>query len=71
MKYKLINDDQQKTLAIILKGGEEAADKIMTFSKEQKLSVLQFLQLALSVKLLQASLISQKMTLKKFPLMNR
>lgn len=71
MKYKLINDDQQKAFAIILEGGEEAADKIITFPREQKLSALQFLQLALSVKLLQASLISQKMTLKKFPLMNR
>lgn len=42
MKYKLINNDQQKTYAIILESGEEVMGKIMAFAKEQKVSVSQF-----------------------------
>lgn len=42
MKYKLINNDKQKTFAIILESGEEVMEKIMAFAKEQKLSASQF-----------------------------
>ncbi len=42
MKYKLINDDKQKTFAIILESGEEVLEKLMAFSKEQKLSASHF-----------------------------
>ncbi|MEO6814003.1 MAG: PPC domain-containing DNA-binding protein [Ginsengibacter sp.] len=42
MKYKLLNNDKQKTFAVILESGEEVIEKIMTFAKDQKLSASQF-----------------------------
>jgi len=42
MQYQLINDDQQKTFAVILESGEEVMEKIMEFAKEQKISASQF-----------------------------
>jgi hypothetical protein len=42
MKYQLINNDQQKTFAVILESGEEVMEKIMEFAKEQKISASQF-----------------------------
>ena len=42
MKYKLINNDEQRTFAIILESGEEVMEKLMAFTKEQKLSASQF-----------------------------
>ncbi len=42
MKYKLLNNDKQKTFAIILESGEEVMEKIMAFAKEQKLAASQF-----------------------------
>jgi hypothetical protein len=42
MKYQLINDDQQKTFAVILESGEEVMQKIMEFAKAQKISASQF-----------------------------
>ena len=42
MKYKLINNDQQKTFAIILQSGEEVMEQLMAFAKEQKISASQF-----------------------------
>ncbi len=42
MRYKLINDDQQKTFAVILESGEEVMEQLMRFAKEQKISASQF-----------------------------
>ena len=42
MKYQLINNDQQKTFAVILESGEEVMQKIMEFAKAQKISASQF-----------------------------
>lgn len=42
MQYQLINNDQQKTFAVILESGEEVMEKIMEFAKEQKISASQF-----------------------------
>ena len=42
MKYQLINNDQQKTFAIILERGEEVMKSIMAFAKEQKVCASQF-----------------------------
>ena len=42
MQYKLINDDLQKTYAIILESGEEVMEKIETFAREQNLSASHF-----------------------------
>jgi hypothetical protein len=42
MKYELINNDQQKTFAVILESGEEVMEKIMEFATKEKISVSQF-----------------------------
>lgn len=42
MNYKLINDDKQKTYAIILESGEEAMEQIKSFAKKMNLSASQF-----------------------------
>jgi predicted DNA-binding protein with PD1-like motif len=42
MKYKLLNDDQQKTYAVILESGEEAKSQLLAFAKETKLAASQF-----------------------------
>ena len=42
MNYKLINDDKQKTYAIILESGEEAKEQILSFAKKMNLSASQF-----------------------------
>ncbi len=42
MKYKLINNEKQKTFAVILDSGEEVMEKIMAFANEQKLAASQF-----------------------------
>ena len=42
MQYKLINDDLQKTFAIILESGEEVMEQIKAFAKEQNLSTSNF-----------------------------
>ena len=42
MQYQLINNDQQKTFAVILESGEEVMEKIMGFAKEKKISAWQF-----------------------------
>jgi len=42
MKYKLINNDQQKTFAIVLESGEEVMENIMAFAKKEKVSICQF-----------------------------
>jgi uncharacterized protein len=42
MRYQLINNDRQKTFAVILESGEEVMEKIMEFAKEQKISASQF-----------------------------
>ena len=42
MKYKLINNDEQRTFAIILESGEEVMEELMAFTKEEKLSASQF-----------------------------
>ncbi len=42
MKYKLLNDDVQKTFAIILESGDEVTESITSFAVEQKLKASQF-----------------------------
>ncbi|MGN6247579.1 MAG: PPC domain-containing DNA-binding protein [Ginsengibacter sp.] len=42
MKYKLLNDDKQKTYAVILESGEEAKEQLLAFAKQLKLSASQF-----------------------------
>jgi len=42
MNFKLLNDDKQKTFAIILESGEEAMEQIMTFARERKIAASQF-----------------------------
>ena len=42
MQYKLINNDLQKTFAIILESGEQVMEQIKAFAKEQNLSASHF-----------------------------
>ncbi len=42
MKSKLLNNDKQKTFAIILDSGDEVMESILSFAKEQNLSAAQF-----------------------------
>jgi hypothetical protein len=42
MQYKLINNDQQKTYAVILEGGEEVMEQLIAFAKKEKVSISQF-----------------------------
>jgi predicted DNA-binding protein with PD1-like motif len=42
MKWKLLNDDKQKTFAVILESGGEAMKNILDFAKKQKLHASQF-----------------------------
>ena len=42
MKSKLLNDDKQKTFAIILDSGDEVMESILSFAKEEKLHAAQF-----------------------------
>jgi predicted DNA-binding protein with PD1-like motif len=42
MNYKLINDDKQKTYAVILESGEEAMEQLLAFAKSLNLSASQF-----------------------------
>lgn len=42
MKYKLLNDEKEKTYAIILESGEEATEQLLAFAKEKKLAASQF-----------------------------
>jgi uncharacterized protein len=42
MKYQLINNDQQKTFAVILESGEEVMEQLRAFAKKEKISASQF-----------------------------
>lgn len=42
MQYRLINNDLQKTFAIILESGEEVMEQIRAFAKEQNLAASHF-----------------------------
>ncbi len=42
MKFKLLNDQQQKTFAVILNSGDEVMENIMSFAKDQQLKASQF-----------------------------
>ena len=42
MKYKVLNDDGQKTFALIMSTGDEVAGCITRFAKDQKISAAQF-----------------------------
>jgi predicted DNA-binding protein with PD1-like motif len=42
MKFKLLNNDKQKTYAVILDSGEEVMQCIRTFAKQQNLKASQF-----------------------------
>ena len=42
MKFKIINNDKQKTFAVILDSGDEVMEKMKAFAKEQKVSASQF-----------------------------
>ena len=42
MRYKLINNDQQKTFAIIMDSGDEVTEQLMAFAKKEKVRASQF-----------------------------
>lgn len=42
MKYRLLNNDKQKTFAVILDSGEEVMESIKKFAAKQKLKASQF-----------------------------
>ena len=42
MHYKLLNEDKQKTFAVILNSGDEVMSALQSFAKEQKLKASQF-----------------------------
>jgi hypothetical protein len=42
MQYKLINNDQQKTYAVILESGEEVMEQLIAFAKKEKVGISQF-----------------------------
>lgn len=42
MNFKLLNDDKQKTYAIVLDSGEEAMEQILAFANEKKIAASQF-----------------------------
>ena len=42
MKYKLLNEDAQKTYAIILDSGDEVMECLTSFAKKEKLKASQF-----------------------------
>lgn len=42
MKYKLVNNAQQKTYAIIMDSGDEVTEQLMSFAKKEKVSASQF-----------------------------
>lgn len=42
MRYKLINNDQQKTFAIIMDSGDEVTEQLMGFAKKEKVRASQF-----------------------------
>ena len=42
MKYKLLNDEKEKTYAVILESGEEAKEQLLAFAKEKKVAASQF-----------------------------
>ncbi|HUZ60854.1 MAG TPA: PPC domain-containing DNA-binding protein [Hanamia sp.] len=42
MNFKLLNDEEQKTYAIIMDSGDEVTEQLMTFAKKEKLSASQF-----------------------------
>lgn len=42
MKYKLLNDGDQKTYALIMDSGDEVTKELLDFAKEKKLKASQF-----------------------------
>ena len=42
MNFKLINDGEQKTYAIIMDSGDEVTDQLMAFAKKEKVRASQF-----------------------------
>jgi len=42
MQYKLINNDQQKTYAVVLESGEEVMEQLMAFAKKETVRISQF-----------------------------
>ena len=42
MKFKLINDDLQKTYAVIMDNGDEVMEQLKVFANDQKLRASQF-----------------------------
>jgi predicted DNA-binding protein with PD1-like motif len=42
MKSKLLNDDEQKTFAVILDSGDEVMGSLLLFAKQQQLSASRF-----------------------------
>lgn len=42
MKFKLLNDEHQKTFAVILDSGDDVIPCITSFARQQKLSAAQF-----------------------------
>ena len=42
MKSRIINDSAQKTWAVVLDAGEDTAEVLLHFARDQKLSAAQF-----------------------------
>lgn len=42
MHYKLLNEDSQKTYAVIMESGDEVMEQLLSFAKEKKLKASQF-----------------------------
>lgn len=42
MHYKLLNDESQKTYAVIMESGDEVMDQLLSFAKEKELKASQF-----------------------------
>lgn len=42
MKFKLLNNEKQKTFAVILKSGDEVMESLLSFAKQQNLHACQF-----------------------------
>ena len=42
MQFKLLNEGEQKTYAVILKSGEEVSENILSFVRQEKIKAAQF-----------------------------
>ena len=68
MQYKLINDDLQKTYALILESGEEVMEQIKAFAKELNLSASNFTAIGAFSEVIVGFFDFSKMDYKKIPI---